>query len=38
MKQLKLTVDDIGKSFTNVVNNFRIPFVIENTQDVIDRK
>ena len=36
MKQFSLSADDVGKSITNVKENFRFPTIIDNIQEVID--
>jgi two-component system, OmpR family, phosphate regulon sensor histidine kinase PhoR len=36
MKQFNLSAADVGKSITDVVDNFRFPSMIENIQSVIN--
>ncbi|WP_316796970.1 ATP-binding protein [Pedobacter agri] len=36
MKQFKLRLNDVGKSITDIKDNFRFPSLIENIQQVID--
>lgn len=35
MKQFTLTLDDIGKSVTNIIDNIRYPTLIQNIEEVI---
>ena len=36
MKQFKLAISDVGKSITEIKENFRFPSIIENIQQVLD--
>lgn len=36
MKHFNLSLDDVGKSIHDIINNLRFPSIIENIQHVID--
>src|SRR5687767_8703844 len=36
MKQFSLSPDDVGKSISDIKDNFRFPTIIDNIQEVID--